>query len=296
MILFPYYNIIIFVFKLLIQIRKIIMEIRNAIRKAKGIVEGKPQLFIAEENFSYQGLPILKDSLVLYDGVGKVDVNMIYFGIFQDSNVPVILDQILEPKNSLLKKLGKVSDCPQEMDEIDLLDTGIWHRDHFDEWNNSFAEFLPRIQSGVKLEYNGTVFSSLMYSFNSAVGLLTNFINLEPLDVDVNGNKLALPPMLEIVFPNVPKKDETLYPSAIQPIGEMEYFGYNLRGKLGIDKEGAVFGESAEEFEAKVYEHPKFETITMTVGANIVILPDGTAGIRLKDQKHKVHHFKIERL
>lgn len=272
------------------------IEIRKAIRKASGIEEGKPQLFIAEENFSYKGLPILKDSLVLYDGEGKIDVNMIYFGILQDSNVPVILDKILEPKNSLIKTLGKVSDCPQEMDEIDMLDTGIWHGNHFDEWNNSFADFLPRIKSGVNLEYNGTVFSSLMYSFNAVAGILTNFINVEPLTVDVNGNTLELLPMLEIVLPNEPKEGETHYPSAIQPIKEMEYFGYKLRDKLGIDKEGAVFGESAEEFEAKVYEHPKFETITMTVGANIVILPNGTAGIRLKDQKHKVHHFKIERV
>ncbi len=272
------------------------MEIRNAIRRASGIVEGKPQLFIAEENFTYKGLPVLKDSLVLFDGIGKVDVNMIYFGILQDSNVPLMLECILEPKNSLIKFLGKVSDCPQEMDEIDMLDTGIWHQDHFDEWNNSFAEFLPRIESGVNLEYKGTYFSSLMYSFNSLVGVLTNFINVEPLSVDVNGIKLELPPLLEIVYPNEPKDAETLYPSAIQPIEEMEYFGYSLRGKLGIDKEGAVFGECAEEFEAKVYEHPKFETITMTVGANIVILPEGTAGIRLQDQKHKVHHFKIERV
>jgi hypothetical protein len=272
------------------------MELVNAIRKASGIVEGKPQLFIAQENFNYKGLPILKDSLVLYDGVGKIDVNMIYFGILQDSNVPVMLDHILEPKNSLLKTLGTVSDCPKEMDEIDMLDTGIWHRDHFDEWNNSFAEYLPRIESGVNLEYKGTYFSSLMYSFNSAAGILTNFINVEPLTLDVNGNIVVLPSLLEIVFPNVPKKDETLYPSALQPIGEMSYFGYNMRGKLGIDNGGAVFGESAEEFEAKVFEHPKFEVITMTVGSNIVILPDGTAGIRLKDQKHKVHHFKIERL
>ncbi len=272
------------------------IELRNAIRRASGIVEGKPQLFIAEENFTYKGLPVLKDSLVLYDGEGRIDVNMVYFGIFQDSNVPVMLDRILEPKNSLIKTLGRVSDCPQEMDEIDMLDTGIWHQDHFDEWNNSFAEFLPRIETGVNLEYNGTYFSSLMYSFNSAVGVLTNFISVEPLSVDVNGNKLELPPLLEIVFPNIPNEGETLYPSALQPISEMSYFGYSLRGKLGIDNEGAVFGECAEEFEAKVYEHPKFETITMTVGANIVILPDGTAGIRLKDQKHKVHHFRIERV
>jgi len=272
------------------------MEIRNAIRKSSGIVEGKPELFVAEENFSYKGLPVLKDSLVLYDGEGRIDVNMIYFGILQDSNVPVMLDHILEPKNSLIKTLGKVSDCPQEMDEIDMLDTGIWHSDHFDEWNNSFAEFLPRIESGIDLEYNGILFSSLMYSFNSKEKILTNFINKEPLKVDVNGNNLVLPPMLEVVYPNASKEGETLYPSAIQPINTMEYFGYSLRGKLGIDKEGAVFGESAEEFEAKVYDHPKFETITMTVGANIVILPDGTAGIRLQDQKHKVHHFKIERV
>ena len=272
------------------------IEIRNAIRKSSGIVEGKPQLFVAEENFSYKGLPVLKDSLVLYDGEGRIDVNMIYYGVLQDSNVPLLLDNILEPKNSLIKTLGRVSDCPQEMDEIDMLDTGIWHSDHFDEWNNSFVEFLPRIESGIDLEYNGILFSSLMYSFNSANKILTNFINVEPLTIDVNGNKLILPPLLEIVYQNAPKEGETHYPSALQPIKEMSYFGFNLRGKLGIDNGGAVFGESAEEFEAKVYDHPKFETITMTVGANIVILPDGSAGIRLKDQRHKVHHFKIERV
>lgn len=272
------------------------MKIRNAIRRASDIEEGKPQLFIAEENFTYKGLPILKDSLVLFDGVGKVDVNMIYFGILQDSNVPEILDNILEPKNSLIKTLDKVSECSQEMEEIDMLDTGIWHRDHFDEWNNSFKEFLPRIKSSVNLEYKGTYFSSLMYSFNSKEEVLTNFINVEPVTIDVNGNQIILPSLLEIVYPNEPKAGETHYPSAIQPIELLDYFGYKLRDKLGIDNEGAVFGECAEEFEAKVYDHPKFETITMTVGANIVILPDGTAGIRLKDQKHKVHHFKIERV
>lgn len=272
------------------------MELNQIIGKAGKLEEGKPQLFVAEKNFNFKGLPILKDSLILYDGEDRMDVNMIYFSVFQDRNYPAVLKDTLEPKNSLLKSIDTVSECPKEMEELDTLDTGIWHKDHFDEWNNDFIEFLPRIKSSVNLEYKGVVFSSLMYSFNTKNELLTNFINTEPLQIDVNGNSITLPPMIEIVYPNVPKEGETHYPSAIQSIEELNYFGYRMRGKLGIDKEGAIFGESAEEFEAKVYEHPKFDTISITVGANIVILPNGSAGIRLKDQRHKIHHFVIEKV
>lgn len=272
------------------------MQLTQLIPKTNSITKNKPQLFIASENFSYEGFPILKDSLILNNGKGQIDVNMISLSVFQDSNAMELLGDIIPPKNSLLKQLEKFSSCDKELEELDLLDIGIWHIDHFDEWNNSFEEYLDRIEKATKLEYNGIEFSSFMYSFNINSGVLTNFISSSDFKVDVNGNEIRLPKLVEVVQPSVANEGETLYPSALRPIENMEYFGYKLRGKLGIDKEGAVFGESAEEFEAKVYEHPKFEQITMTVGSNIVLLPDGTAGIRLKDQRHKIHHFKIEKI
>jgi hypothetical protein len=272
------------------------MQLTQLIPKSNSITKNTPQLFIANENFSYEGFPILKDSLVLNNGKGQIDVNMINFSVFQDSNAMELLGDILPPKNSLLKQLDTVSDCKKELDELDLLDIGVWHEDHFDGWNNSFDEFNYRILNSIKLFFNDVEFSSFMYSFNLETKVLTNFISSSEFSVDVNGNKIMLPKLVEVVQPTKSTEGETLYPSALRPIGNMNYFGYNLRGKLGIDKEGAVFGESADEFEAKVYEHPKFEQITMTVGSNIVLLPDGTAGIRLKDQKHKVHHFRIEKV
>ncbi len=272
------------------------MQLTNIINKSTKITKDTPQLFIASENFSYEGFPILKDSLVLNSGKGQIDINMINFAVFQDSNAMELLGEILPPKYSLLKRLEKVSDCEKELDELDLLDVGIWHKDHLDEWDNSFEEYNDRIAKSTKLQYDDIEFSSFMYSFNANSKVLTNFISTSEFGVDVNGNTIHIPELIEVVQPTKANEGETLYPSALRPIGYMNYFGYNLRGKLGIDKEGAVFGESADEFEAKVYEHPKFEQITMTVGSNIVLLPDGTAGIRLKDQRHKVHHFKIEKI
>ena len=71
------------------------MKFTDIIRKDSEIREGRPELFIAENDFSFNGLPILKDSLVFYDGKHSINVNMMLLGIFQKSNVPDIIPEEL---------------------------------------------------------------------------------------------------------------------------------------------------------------------------------------------------------
>jgi len=64
------------------------MKLRDVIATGFKIAEGKSQLFIAEIDFDYNGLPILKDSLVYYDGKSELRINMVEFALFKDKNLP----------------------------------------------------------------------------------------------------------------------------------------------------------------------------------------------------------------
>ncbi len=103
------------------------MRLTDIIRCNHQITEGKSQLFIAETNFLYKGLPILKDSLVYFDGLSEIRVNMIGFGIFQEKNIPDLISDYLPKDDDNNYLVEKVSNCKNEIYKLRSSARGIWH-------------------------------------------------------------------------------------------------------------------------------------------------------------------------
>ena len=66
------------------------MKIKDVIKKGSTIENEKNSFFIADSDFEFKDLPILKNSLIFcYNN--NISVNKVRFGIFQSSNFPSFL-------------------------------------------------------------------------------------------------------------------------------------------------------------------------------------------------------------
>ena len=264
------------------------MQLTEIIKKASSIREDASiQFFIAEDNFEYKGLPILKDALVYYDGKNEITVNTALFGIFKESNYPdLINDKLPEDKSNYL--VENKSSCEFALNKLNFGHTGIWHKDHFDEWKGSYTQFIDRIIQYPTITHNGIKFSSISYIFNTQNNSLTHFINVGPIEIKVNDKKIFLPELLEIS-----KIENGGF--NVTPIKEtINYFNFNLRSFLLLTKEGDLFGESADEFEANVLRNGKTEKIIIYKGTGLSISSDGNAFIRINIKFEKIEKMKME--
>jgi hypothetical protein len=261
------------------------MQLTEIIRKASAIREDTAiQFFIAENDFDYKGLPILKDALIYYNGKNEIIVNTAIFGIFKKSNYPELINDML-PESNFNYIVDKNTNCECAINELNSGKMGLWHEDHFDEWSGSYSKFTDRISLAPTLVYNGIKFSSISYIFNTQNNTLTHFINVEPVELEVNNKKIFLPELLEIS-----KIENGGF--NITPIKEtINYFNFNLRSFLLLTKEGDLFGESADEFEAHVFRNGKNEKIFIYKGTGLSISSDGNAFIRIN-----IKMIKIEKL
>jgi len=258
------------------------MKLDEVIKKDSKIVENQTQFFIADKDFLYEGLPILKNALVYNNGRGLIEVNLMRLGILQDRNVPDIIKSKLPEDDKYGDKLvDKVSSCNSEINVLDLVEYGIWHNDHFDEWKNSFADYLERINEIPILKYSGISFSSLMYKFNAKSKTLDYFINPEPITIDVNGKQVNLPKLLEI------------NQNTIIPIKGMEYFGVQLKGYLNLSENAIISGSCAQDFEVEISINGNNQIIIISKGTNIEISNTGEIKIELFNEKtHKIEKHK----
>jgi len=114
------------------------MKLTDIITKDNEIRLGETQFFIAENDFSFNGLPILKDSLVSYNGNDKIVINFTLLPFFDERNVPNIIEKQL-PKDYSKRNyvIERVSSCEFEIERFLRGHKGIWHLNHFDKWNNS---------------------------------------------------------------------------------------------------------------------------------------------------------------
>ena len=238
------------------------------------IHEGHSSAFIASKNFQYNELPILKDSFVYYDGENHLSVNLIFFGIFQKSNVPNLIPRELpmdQYEDHVI--IDSVGDCHNEITELDLGYAGIWHKDHFDKWEGKFSSYIQRIQGLDSLNYNGISFSPLMYAFNIEENTLEHFINTTSITLNLNNTSIELPELLEISC-------ENNYYSII-PLSIMEYNGLKLSGVIQLTQDGVISGNIAEEFEAQVEYGNENKTITISKGKSVSIYSNGDVETRL---------------
>ncbi len=257
------------------------MVLTEIISKKSEISTGTAQFFIASEDFEFEGLPILKDSLVYYDGNSSVRVNMINFGIFQNGLISANL-----PKNGINYQVDRLTSCELEIDELGGGDKGIWHKDHFDYWQGDFDEYIARINNIPILEYSEISFSSLMYHFNPLTRTLVDFINVLPLKIELNQSSILLPANLYCIS----------YPFTLYfPVNKtIKYFNVSLKSYLTLKDTGVLQGANAEQFSAQILGHSKLKTIHISKETLLYISSDGKIEIDLFNANtNKVEKFQI---
>jgi len=266
------------------------MKLTDIIEKGNEIPSGISKLFIASEDFHYGQLPILKDSLVYYCDYDKtIAVNMIEFSSFQKGNVDTLnLKTALqeEDRNYIVEKN---SDCKLEVTTLESGWRGIWHQNHFDEWNKKFQNHFDRIKKEPSLKFSGITFSSLMYNYNVATNSLFYFINTKPYEYQIGKGKIVLPELLEVSI--------TKATHGLLPIVDIEYLGIKIKANSPFDfdnQTGIVEGNTAEEFTAEIENYPNIKTIIISKYNPIKIALDGTLSIPLtKEGQQKIEWFKI---
>jgi hypothetical protein len=249
------------------------MQIGQLITRQDKIIVGKQQLFIAKKDFSFFGIPILKDSMVYYNGLGELRVNLILLGIFAEPYVPKLVEKKLRADDNFYY-VDKVSDCPLESNELDKGSWGVWHTDHFDCWNGSFEPFLDRIAGLPVLEYKGICFSALMYNYNISRQTLDWFITADTSRLMTDDAAIEFPAGLEV------SKYPTLNCYDIVPIaGNTVYKNIELDGLLYAGPDGVVSGITARDI-VFTNNHNGISTRTeIPKGIKVNITPSGEVKI-----------------
>ncbi len=266
------------------------MKISQLIKQSSLIEVGKSTFFITEKDFEFNGLPILKDFLVYYDGGKIIKVNKIRFGIFQSSNYPQLLLQKLDENIDSDLIIEKVSSCANEITQLPDGEIGIWHGNHFDNWTGNYSDYLERINTSPKLKLNTIEFSSMMYEYDANKQSLVHFISTKPFTINLKNCKITLPELVEISFSN---NEYTI----ITMNNYVDYHSIKFEGALSINEVGILNGYSAENFEAKIEGYRKFRIISITKGFPIQITHDGIASIDLlNEESNRIEKYKISKI
>jgi len=274
------------------------MKLTDIIKNGHEIQEGKSIFFKADKDFIYQGLPILKNSLVYYNGKSKINVNMIGFGMFEESNIPNLITDKLPQDNERNYLVEKCSNCEFEILKIPFSGQGIWHNNHVDSWSGSFSDYIERIKQSPVLEHSGIAFSSIMYYYNTLTESLDYFINVKPIKFEINDKLIELPELLEISrYKTSPEKSRNKSSYDIIPLNKtLEYHGIIFQGNLFLSEDGTLTGESAEEFDAEIFGYNELKKITISKGFRVAISIDGDTVINLFNQKtQRIEKYKIRK-
>ncbi len=264
------------------------MKLTDIISKGNEIQDDQSCFFIAENDFSYKNLPILKNSLIFYGGK-ILNVNMMEFGVFQESNIPKFINGKLPEDEKGNYLVEKCSNCDFEVEKLKSGWRGIWHDNHFDNWSGSYSDYIERIKTLPFLEHSGIFFSSLMYRFNTLTNSLQHFINVEPIKLELHDKVIELPELLEI------SRNSTGY-TIIPLSNKMKYFDIQLHGFLSLSEDGILSGECAEEFDAEIFGKKNDEKITISKGFRVEISCKGTLEISLfNDAFHRIEKFQIRK-
>jgi hypothetical protein len=262
------------------------MKPTEIIRRDSVIVEGTPSFFIADKNFEFSGLPILKDSLVYCDGK-RIKVNSVRFGIFQDSKgFDYVLEHPAQENGDYI--FEKVSSCSRELNILPSGDLGLWHKDHFDIQDNDYSAILPRINSSEKLNFGGVEFSSIMYEYDIENNCLVHFINTKAMQLIQNGNKIDIPEFFEIGYSQVGY-------TIIEICNKLVHQNIKFGGCLTLASNGEFYGDCAESFDVEL-EGRKDYVLTISEGSNITFSASGIPSIKLYNEDKFViesHNFRL---
>ena len=262
------------------------MKITDIVSRKSEIFADTSELFVAEKDFSFEGLPILKDSLVYYDR-NRIYINMIEYGLFQKNNFPAIIKAILPIGNKGNQMVEKCSTCEFEVEVLGSGLRGIWHQDHFDLWYGTFSDYFERINQIPVLVYSGISFSSLMYQFDISTKKLIHFINTEPFELELADKIVDLTGFLEI---SLGKTFHTIIPV----LGEIDFCGIKLHGWITFSDDGFISGKSAQEFDAIIYGNENLNELKINEGKTIEISNNGEMKTSLFNEKtQKAEKFNI---
>jgi hypothetical protein len=110
------------------------------------IIEDSKQLFIASNDFSFNGLPILKDSLVHVDQE-KISVNIMSMSaldaIYRETYG---LNAILPKEDNMWYLVEKESGCAKEATKLPDDGECIWHKNHFDRYRSRSIYLNTRLK------------------------------------------------------------------------------------------------------------------------------------------------------
>ncbi|MBC7694667.1 MAG: hypothetical protein H7141_04385 [Burkholderiales bacterium] len=260
----------------------------NILKRASKIEEDVRQLFVADQDFSYCGFPIKENSLVYYDGNDEVKINMQEYSLFGPLSVPTLMDTCLMKTDNFKYNTQQVGTCEKEDTVLKIGWRGIWHNNHFDKWNSSFDEYLERLQQMSPLEYQGILFSPLVYSFNPKSQVLCYFLSSNTVNVAANGYQITLPANVEI---SIDKGIITAVPFNKNHI--INYHGIPVKGPMFTTEDGTLVGQIGEKMKFKIYDHQDLSSLTVATN-DIEITKTGEVSIRLFDEKSsKIKKYRI---
>jgi len=246
------------------------MKFSEILPRKNEITEVLSETFIADQDFAYNGLPILTGALVHYDAEDKITyVNKIPVGGFKD--IVTLLGLNLEDYLlSTMLPLNEVeSDCPSEVRYLEPWQ--IWHNDHFDEniiWESVHQYYLDRVKKERTLQYNGFTFSSVCYSFDFNRNRFTELISTAPIELKKNNAVFNLDGYLLLEG-----SDDGLY---INPLEALIYKGIPITDPISLYENGTLTAELAEAVLVKVINKNNY-LLTVSKGQTIDIRQDGMA-------------------
>ncbi|MBW6481675.1 MAG: hypothetical protein K0B10_01315 [Vicingaceae bacterium] len=266
------------------------MKVTEIIKKGTYLQGGIRSLFIADKDFIYQGLPLLKNSLIYYNGKNAIQVNMVELALFQEANIPELITAKLHQDDKFNYLVDKCSNCESEITKLKANWFGIWHENHFDNWSGSFADYIERISESPVIEYSGITFSSLMYKYNTLTSSLDYFINVKPISLEIGNKLIKLPAFLEI------SREKTSY--VIIPLRKtFEYHNFVLQGVSSLSEEGILISESAEEFDVEIFGHNEFKNMIISKGNKMYISSNGDVEIEIYNNKtNKIEKYRIDKV
>lgn len=257
------------------------MKLTDLIKFDNQIIEGKKQLFIASQNFSFKGLPIIKDSLVTNNGkLLRVNILKTIFALDSSHSDLYDLNGVLPLEENMYYNVDKKSRCPNEEVKLDSASIGYWHTNHFDKVGSITQYLNSRIQKNEpELDYNGINFSSIFYVFDIDNERLIEFISTKSIDIHFGDVVITLPKFIEI------HRERNSY--TLVPIAGMEYYGifFSSGEGLTLNDDGVLEGYTGKGFKAERINIATndSEIVDLPSHQYISISPNGSMIIRLFD-------------
>lgn len=220
------------------------------------IVNGVTNYFISNEDFEFNGIPILKDSLVIYDhNIGEVYINQLpYYGLGK-----TILNKLSNTEDGFTVKVDKVSNNNNEQLEFPSEYELYWNKDHF-EGLVDYSNQVDLAKNAETLNYNKIKFSSAAYTFDIDSLELTNFIAVEEYIIDCKELIIAMPPFT-LISKHIFKNKSCRYDLKYLSSESFSFKGFEISRLSEINNEYEFKFKFEIDTQVKLLNHPKYENL-----------------------------------